>query len=453
MDMGSIRKECGKKRWKKASLRRRKRRGCPKRTFYHPVKKKFLPDKRKYFADRRDNEASVDRTEPGAASAVEAPCRERPAPNRRRNSLIFIVLQFKQDFFGVLVDQIVGTEEIVVKRLPSIIKNRKAFGGSTILGNGAISLILDIKGMVEKAGLNFGKKQDSSYYSTVRRKKGKEDYQEIVVFNCAEDEYFAIPVNLLSEIDRFHIRDIKKVGKKEFIQLHNMSIPLLRLDRQLDVSPVSQSRETLTVLIPARVKYTSGIIANRIIKTMELQQTINTQEANEKGIIGTFFDGPTMITVLDIFSLLHQSDPEKYKDVVEENIQLCRVLLAEDQLFFRQLITQYFRSFGIKHITVANDGREALRLLHDSPRGYDVVVSDIEMPNMNGFQLVSNIKSDPSLCHMPVMALTSLSGEEDVRKGMEAGFDAYEIKIDKERVIRRLDELYRKFRGASQNRL
>ncbi|MGD9506246.1 MAG: chemotaxis protein CheW, partial [Syntrophobacteraceae bacterium] len=413
------------------------------RTYYHPVKKEFLPDRRRTIAPPKDG----DRAATGASGPQNSP----PGWKKRRSSLIFIVLQYKQDFFGVLVDQIVGTEEIVVKRLPSIIRNRKIFGGVTILGNGTVSLILDIKGMVEKAGLHFVKAQDAGRHFVIRRKKSVDDWQEMVLFTNHDEEYFAIPVNLLSEIDRFNVKDVKQVGSKEFIQLHGMSMPLLRLESHLDVKPVSKSRELLTVLVPARVKYPSGIVANRILGTLELRQTINTQDANDKGIIGTFFDNDRMITVIDIFALMHGSDPQKYKDLVEEDIQYCRVLLAEDQLFFRQLISQYFRSFGIRSITVANDGREALDVLHATPQGFDVVVSDIEMPNMNGYQLVSNVKSDPLLRHLPVMALTSLAGDEDIRRGMEAGFDAYEVKIDKERVIRRLNEIYRKSRGKGQN--
>jgi two-component system chemotaxis sensor kinase CheA len=362
--------------------------------------------------------------------------------NRRKSNVIFIVLHFKQNFFGILVDQIAGTEEIVVKRPPKLVKHRRVFAGATILGNGEVSFILDINGMVEKSGLNFGKKQASNYSNFTRSRKEIQEKQKFVVFTYAPDEYFAVPVNLLSEVDRFNKSEIRNVGTREFIQRHGESIPLLRLEKYLDISPISDTRESLTVIIPSRVQYPTGIVAGNIIANIDLSEDINTKEASEHGVMGTFFLEDKLITIIDIFTLLQKSDPVKYKAEVDDGIEKCRVLLAEDQLFFRQLVAQYFKSYGIRSITTAKNGEEALRMLLSAPDKFDLVVSDIEMPVMDGFELISNIRSDPRLNSLPVMALTTLSSEENIRKGLEIGFNAYEIKLDKEKVITRVNELY-----------
>lgn len=174
---------------------------------------------------------------------------------------------------------------------------------------------------------------------------------------------------------------------------------------------------------------------------MVLGEDINTKEADEKGIMGTFFRDGRLISLIDIYSLLQKSDPDRYRSEVRSSLQDCRILLAEDQLFFRQLVVQYFRSHGIRNVVAVVNGREAIDELARNPGSYDVVVSDIEMPVMNGYQLVSMIKSDPRLSRIPVMALTSLEGQANIQKGMEAGFDAYEIKLDKDKVLRCLDRL------------
>ena len=127
-----------------------------------------------------------------------------------------------------------------------------------------------------------------------------------------------------------------------------------------------------------------------------------------------------------------------------KNIEQCRILFAEDQIFFRQLVVQYFKSYGIKNTTVCKNGEEALQTLIGKPDSFDIVISDIEMPVMDGYQLVSTIKSDPRLREIPVMALTSLDSEESVKKGMDAGFDAYEVKLDKDRVLHKISELYKR---------
>jgi len=404
------------------------------RTYIDPVTGKTGPDKRVKLEDRR-----------GPSEAIEA--ERRDTKDRRKRGLIFLVLQYKQDYFGVLVDKIVGTEEIVVKRLPRIIKHRRVFAGSTVLGRGRVSLILDINGMVEKADLRFDKKSATSFDTLFTKKESNDVRQQVIIFNNAEEEFFAIPVNLLSEIDRFEVKEIQRVGKKEFIRRHGMSVPLLRLENHLEVNPITP-REKNTVIIPTRVRYATGIVANKLIACDYLPEDLNTLEADERGILGTFFYQNKMITLLDIFALLHNDDPTKYKGMINDELQFCRLLFVEDQPFFRQLVSQYFRSFGIRNIVIAEDGEEALGILHKQHNDFDLVVSDIEMPRMNGYQLVSNIKSTPAMQHLPVMALTSLAGEDHERRGKESGFDAYEVKIDKERVIRTLNELYRKSKAG-----
>lgn len=359
--------------------------------------------------------------------------------NRRNNSVIFIVLQFKQNYFGILVDKIDGTEEIVVKRLPNILQSRSVFAGTTILGSGKVSLILDINGMVEKSQLDYAHKQDSMFFN---KQHVQADKQKIVIFTNAENEYFGIPVNLLSEVDRVSANELHQSGSREFIKRHNESIPILRLDRIIDVGPLP-AKENYIVLIPSRVSYITGIIANRIVGTTELNEEINTKESNVKGVMGSVYYQGNMVLLLDIFSLLQTSDPKRYKNDIEDDLSSCRLLVVDDQLFFRQLVSQYFRAYGVKSIHIACDGQEALNYLYKHYENIDVVVSDIEMPVMNGYQLVANIKSSPQLQSIPVMALTTLSGEDNVRKGMEAGFDAYEVKIDKENVVRSLSKLYR----------
>lgn len=386
------------------------------------------PDRRGQIRDRRGN--------PDPAEASE----RRQGPDRRVRSDLLIVLHFKQNWFGVLVDRIVGTEEIVVRRPPELLKGRRVFAGSTILGNGMVSLILDIGGMVEAAELDFADRS-RSFTAHIGRSSLREVEQRVVVFSYAEGEYFAIPVNLLSEVDRCSVDEIRRVGKREFIQRHGISVPLLRLDSNLDVTPLDLSRRSFVVLMPSRLAYPTAIIAGRIEGTIVLGDDINTKEADEKGIMGTFFHEGRLINLLDIYSLLQKSDPERYRSDVRSSIQDCRILLAEDQLFFRQLVLQYFKSHGIRKVHAVVDGREAIEELTRNPNAYDVVVSDIEMPRMNGYQLVSMIKSDPRIARIPVMALTSLEGEANIQKGFEAGFDAYEIKLDKDKVLRCLDRL------------
>ena len=83
----------------------------------------------------------------------------------------------------------------------------------------------------------------------------------------------------------------------------------------------------------------------------------------------------------------------------------------------------------------AEDGAIAWDLLNKNIERISIVVTDIEMPNMDGFALTEKIKSNPEFSHLPVIALTTLAGEEDIAKGKKVGIDDYQIKLDREKLM------------------
>ena len=75
-------------------------------------------------------------------------------------------------------------------------------------------------------------------------------------------------------------------------------------------------------------------------------------------------------------------------------------------------------------------------MLQEQSDQIKIVVTDIEMPNLNGFELTRRIKGHPDFSHLPVIALTTLAGDEDVQRGREVGIDDYQIKLDREKLMK-----------------
>src|SRR6185436_15586191 len=163
------------------------------RTYVHPATGEAEADLRRNLADRRGKED------------------KGRGPDRRRSDLTFVILKFKQDYFGVLVDEILGIEEIVVKNLPRLIKNCRVFSGVSMIGDGEVALILDTNGIVEKADLNFNRKQKSNDEQFWQKKRHKAEKQELLIFSNADNELFGIPLNLVSLIERIEPSSIEKV--------------------------------------------------------------------------------------------------------------------------------------------------------------------------------------------------------------------------------------------------
>ena len=110
---------------------------------------------------------------------------------------------------------------------------------------------------------------------------------------------------------------------------------------------------------------------------------------------------------------------------ISENKKSASILVADDSMTSRVLIKNVLEAGGYK-ITTAVDGKDALTILKTEP--FDLLVSDIEMPEMNGFELTKALRCDPDLSALPVILLTSLESREDKEKGIDAGASAYIIK-------------------------
>ncbi|MBU0960254.1 MAG: response regulator, partial [Proteobacteria bacterium] len=121
-------------------------------------------------------------------------------------------------------------------------------------------------------------------------------------------------------------------------------------------------------------------------------------------------------------------------EVEEEGGPVPTILIAEDSNFFRNQVKSYMTESGY-NVIEGEDGAIAWDLLQEHGDEISIVVTDIEMPNMNGFQLTETIRKDPRFSSMPIIALTTLAGEEDVAKGKAVGVNEYHIKLDKEKLM------------------
>ena len=154
--------------------------------------------------------------------------------------------------------------------------------------------------------------------------------------------------------------------------------------------------------------------------------------------------------ILDIHGLIEMAYPTWYKkffvsQLTEEERENLTVLLAEDSMFFQNIEKSYLEAAGYT-VIVANDGNEALEKLEN--QHVDVIITDLDMPHCNGFEMTRKIRSHEQWKHLPIMALTALSGEQDRKKGIEAGIDEYQVKLDRDEVLGTLERLILRNRAA-----
>jgi two-component system, chemotaxis family, sensor kinase CheA len=348
---------------------------------------------------------------------------------------ILIVMQFREKLFGLLVEAILAVEEIVVRPLPDLVKNCKIFKGHTVLGDGQVALILNRVGIIQQQKLIFSDDVTAGHLE-VNPSEQVDGPQRIVVFSFAEGEYFAIPLELVSIIEKIPIDSIKKVGAKEYIQVNKRTMPVMRLDKVMSVGALEKHKEAY-LMIPARVSFPIAILAGRSLEVVEIAEHYEARLSDGQGMLGTFMHRGNLVMLLDLYRLFERHSPDQFRMVPVEQ-RPAHLLLAEDSPFFQNLIRSYLENPPRK-LTVVADGMAALELLQMHPDEYDLLVTDIEMPRMDGFELVSKLRSDPILRTLPVIAVTSLATPEHIERGLREGFDSYLIKIDKEQLLRTID--------------
>lgn len=349
-----------------------------------------------------------------------------------------VILTTGEKHIGLLVDQIYDSEEIVVKPLGKWFKNIPLYSGATIMGDGKLALILDVVGLSQFAGLKTEEIERS--FEEKKHRATAEETQFILIFDVGEDS-FALPLALISRLDKVRADSIEIVGGKEVIIYKNKVIPIIRLENYLPIKGLPPQEEYNLLFFSEREK-TCAILCSRIVDTLETTLDVETELYKQPGILGHRIINQKTVLFLDIYKIIEMFDPEWFIIKREEEESQVTILLAEDSPFFQNLITSYLTQAGF-HVEVAGNGDEALKKLKSGFRP-DLIISDIEMPVMDGLEFIKNLRDMPEFRDIPVLVLTSLTGEDVKRKVFEVGANAYEVKLERERVLSAIEELLKK---------
>jgi two-component system chemotaxis sensor kinase CheA len=187
-----------------------------------------------------------------------------------------------------------------------------------------------------------------------------------------------------------------------------------------------------------------GLLVAELDDIRQLALDIDSLTFREPGISGGFVLNETTMRLVDTVELARLANPEWFEKaaapVYEEHEAAPMLLIAEDSSFFRQQLTKFFEDQGFD-VVGCEDGQLAWDYLTSDEHEVCMVVTDIEMPNMNGFELCRKIKEHETLGKLPVIALTSLTSEADVKRGREAGMDDYQVKLDREEIMKVVNRL------------
>ena len=253
----------------------------------------------------------------------------------------------------------------------------------------------------------------------------------------AADQLFILPTLNVERVLRVRNDEIKTVENRETVELNGRAVSFVRLNSVLEL-PLKKGRgeggsrfTTVLVLSVAEKRIAFGV--EEMLNEQEvIVKTLGNQLTRVRNIAGAALLGSgKAVPILNIHDLLKSAvkaavsagaDAVSEGEVTEETKS---ILIVEDSITSRMLLKNILESAGY-NVKTAVDGIDAITAL--KTQDFDLVVSDVEMPRMDGFDLTAKIRSDKKLAELPVVLVTVLERKEDREKGIEVGANAYIVK-------------------------
>lgn len=349
--------------------------------------------------------------------------------------LYILIIKSDTNRVAVIVDQIVGSEEIVVKPMPEYFKKIKNFSGTSILGDGAIAMIIDVQGFIQSNQLAYSQLEKNT--RAIAQHIVEQEPQSLLIFDNNTEEHFALALSWIQRIDSLDVKQIQIIAGNEYIEYRGEQVRLLRLENCLAVQKPNNYQAIANIIIPKHARVPVALLINKVIDTRNTVIKLEEAAIKTQGVLGSMILDGKITLMLDLHSILQIGEPDSVEQLVVnlEKAKGKHILLVEDTPFFMRVIKECVISAGYQ-VTTATNGREGLEILNS--QDFDLVLSDIEMPYMDGREMVKNIRANPRWSQLPVIALTTLNDAQTIAEGKKSGFSEWLVKLDKELVLKTL---------------
>jgi two-component system chemotaxis sensor kinase CheA len=381
----------------------------------------------------------------------------------KRGPINIVILNADSIQFGLAVDSVEDTADIVVKPLPSFLKQITHFSGASIMGDGSVALLLDVMGISQDVSL--APTAESSVYQNDKGVPASASHHqletsEFLMIDIGAPGNYMIPVQMVTRLEEFNIEDIELAGEQRVVRYRDSILPILSLPDFLNL-PFPKNhldKEKSQVVVISRGERLYGIEVLQILDVATLPSKINLSIRDRPGILGTMAVEDKILVVADIFGIIdamtnrlavdagvaskdtHLGNKSAKIDLTNKRRQF-RILIAEDSSFFRNFMRKILTEAGYQ-TEIACDGLEALNSLENADDNYfNMVLSDIEMPELNGLELAKQLTSNPKYKKIPLIAITTKYSSSHKEQGLEAGFTRYLEKLNAETLISEIDEL------------
>ena len=338
-----------------------------------------------------------------------------------------VVTQIGATLLGLIVDRVFDTEEIVVKPVAPILRHVTMFSGNTILGDGSVIMILDPSGIARATGAGAADSRVGAA-APVEAAQHSNERNAILLFRAGDADAppMAVPLALVARLEEIPRERIERCGDALATQYRGRLMPLLPLS-----GTVNPDRAQHPALVFADGDRSMGLLVDAIIDVVEDKLTIELGAARP-GLLGTAVIAGHATDVIDTGYWLTRAFGDWFRPDAARGAP-PRLLAVEDSDFFRALLVPALAAAGFE-VVAASSAAEALRL-RDAGARFAAVVSDIEMPDMNGFELARTLRAGGAWAGLPLIALSGRATAADRATALAAGFTDHVAKFDRDALL------------------
>jgi two-component system chemotaxis sensor kinase CheA len=316
------------------------------------------------------------------------------------------------------------------------------FSGNTILGDGSVIMILDPNGISAATGEITISENAMAGESAAAKATARSNMTSLLLFRAGRGAPKAVPLALIARLEEIDLASVEFSHDKPVVQYRGKLMPLVAIDPNHQMG--KEGRQP--ILVFADKGNTMGLLVDEIVDIVE--EHLKIEVAVERpGLLGSAIIAGKATDLIDAGFYLTQEWFGVRGDTTVTGEKSKRILIVDDSPFFRNLLTPLLAVAGYE-VTTVESADLALGLC-EAGEDFDVIISDIEMPGMNGFEFASTVKKAGRWQNTPLVALSSHATPKDLERGRVAGFSDYVAKFDRDALLSTLAEAIGAERGAA----
>ncbi|WP_235564774.1 chemotaxis protein CheA [Modestobacter sp. Leaf380] len=239
--------------------------------------------------------------------------------DRHDGHVVIAVLRSEGRRFGLVVDRVINTEEIVVKAVGAQLKSMGLYSGATVLGDGTVALILDVQALARRAlrAESVERAEQRAQSQADAHAAGPAERQRMLLAAIGGGRRVAIPLDTVTRLEQLRADSVERVGSREVVQYRGAILPIVRLDRHLGAMPSygygeeTAAREVLEVIVYADRDRSVAIVVEEILDIVDDSEVLHS-DIDDAGLLGSAVFGDKVTELLDVRAAILAADPSFY---------------------------------------------------------------------------------------------------------------------------------------------